>query len=108
MKINRIPLCFHNTINGDLIIRQIEIKYLYLRTKFFPMSKATILKEEPNKIDFEDFKKEVLADFRLASISREASLLGRREVLTGDRKSTRLNSSHVRISYAVFCLKKKK
>src|SRR5690554_2033478 len=27
---------------------------------------------------------------------------------TGDRKSTRLNSSHVRISYAVFCLKKKK
>src|SRR3989442_9494687 len=27
---------------------------------------------------------------------------------TLDRKSTRLNSSHVRISYAVFCLKKKK
>src|SRR5437868_10259953 len=26
----------------------------------------------------------------------------------GDRKSTRLNSSHVSISYAVFCLKKKK
>src|SRR5690606_41999359 len=29
-------------------------------------------------------------------------------VLEGDRKSTRLNSSHVKISYAVFCLKKKK
>src|SRR5699024_12127386 len=28
-------------------------------------------------------------------------------VLIGDRKSTRLNSSHVSISYAVFCLKKK-
>src|SRR5207253_3290682 len=28
--------------------------------------------------------------------------------LAGDRKSTRLNSSHVAISYAVFCLKKKK
>src|SRR5207302_9667474 len=27
---------------------------------------------------------------------------------SGDRKSTRLNSSHVKISYAVFCLKKKK
>src|SRR5690625_6719563 len=26
--------------------------------------------------------------------------------ITGDRKSTRLNSSHVAISYAVFCLKK--
>src|SRR5699024_11348909 len=30
------------------------------------------------------------------------------KVLTRDRKSTRLNSSHVSISYAVFCLKKKK
>src|SRR3989442_8145923 len=29
---------------------------------------------------------------------------GMQVVLTGDRKSTRLNSSHVRISYAVFCL----
>src|SRR2546427_4934029 len=29
-------------------------------------------------------------------------------VLVGDRKSTRLNSSHSQISYAVFCLKKKK
>src|SRR5699024_11584772 len=30
------------------------------------------------------------------------------DVGLGDRKSTRLNSSHVSISYAVFCLKKKK
>src|SRR5690349_22572329 len=30
------------------------------------------------------------------------------ELMPGDRKSTRLNSSHVEISYAVFCLKKKK
>src|SRR5690606_39690017 len=30
------------------------------------------------------------------------------KVLHLDRKSTRLNSSHVKISYAVFCLKKKK
>src|SRR5438045_5280981 len=29
------------------------------------------------------------------------------EKLSGDRKSTRLNSSHLGISYAVFCLKKK-
>src|SRR5256885_11481060 len=38
--------------------------------------------------------------------------LGRRdgepEAGLGDRKSTRLNSSHLVISYAVFCLKKKK
>src|SRR3712207_6951297 len=30
------------------------------------------------------------------------------EILIKDRKSTRLNSSHANISYAVFCLKKKK
>src|SRR5258707_5756995 len=30
------------------------------------------------------------------------------QALPGDRKSTRLNSSHANISYAVFCLKKKK
>jgi len=30
------------------------------------------------------------------------------ELISSDRKSTRLNSSHVKISYAVFCLKKKK
>src|SRR3712207_7256712 len=30
------------------------------------------------------------------------------ELRRGDRKSTRLNSSHANISYAVFCLKKKK
>src|SRR5436309_4560145 len=33
--------------------------------------------------------------------------LQQRHRLRGDRKSTRLNSSHVKISYAVFCLKKK-
>src|SRR3989442_9414070 len=40
---------------------------------------------------------------RIAQLKARGVLL--KEV---DRKSTRLNSSHVRISYAVFCLKKKK
>src|SRR5690625_6452220 len=34
--------------------------------------------------------------------------LGIKNIANKDRKSTRLNSSHVAISYAVFCLKKKK
>src|SRR3712207_8179578 len=38
------------------------------------------------------------ASFQLAGISQKG---------TSDRKSTRLNSSHANISYAVFCLKKK-
>src|SRR5438477_2105156 len=39
-------------------------------------------------------------------VSEQVSGLAR--VVRGDRKSTRLNSSHMSISYAVFCLKKKK
>src|SRR5262245_65085618 len=39
---------------------------------------------------------------------RCALLLGGQLIRGGDRKSTRLNSSHLGISYAVFCLKKKK
>src|SRR5436309_10332492 len=39
---------------------------------------------------------------KFGSPERYKSIAGR------DRKSTRLNSSHVKISYAVFCLKKKK
>src|SRR5690606_41954567 len=40
-----------------------------------------------------------------ARLERQGDLSER---LRKDRKSTRLNSSHVKISYAVFCLKKKK
>src|SRR5438034_6864587 len=39
---------------------------------------------------------------------RDAPALRGRAAEGGDRKSTRLNSSHTVISYAVFCLKKKK
>src|SRR5690625_6236995 len=41
-------------------------------------------------------------------LNRFRSTKTRNEILQKDRKSTRLNSSHVAISYAVFCLKKKK
>src|SRR5699024_11863908 len=50
-----------------------------------------------------DCKWHVLPEFRPHFWSDHASHLCDR-----DRKSTRLNSSHVSISYAVFCLKKKK
>src|SRR3712207_7338435 len=38
----------------------------------------------------------------------DAAQVGDDDALRADRKSTRLNSSHANISYAVFCLKKKK
>ena len=42
--------------------------------------------ETNNKLTFEDFKKEVLSDYKIAVTSRECSYLGRREVLTGKAK----------------------
>src|SRR5256885_14685728 len=51
-------------------------------------------------------------EHRLAGLADASGELGRAglslAVEGGDRKSTRLNSSHLVISYAVFCLKKKK
>src|SRR5688572_31890200 len=47
-------------------------------------------------------------DFIAGSIGEEWGFIGITFVVLADRKSTRLNSSHSQISYAVFCLKKKK
>src|SRR5256885_2542951 len=44
---------------------------------------------------------------QIAAAALEAHSAGA-AICSGDRKSTRLNSSHLVISYAVFCLKKKK
>ena len=43
-------------------------------------------KQNKKSLALEDFKKEVLQDYKIARISRECSLLGRREVLTGKAK----------------------
>ena len=42
--------------------------------------------QSETEISFEDFKAQVLNDYRIAVTSRECSLLGRREVLTGKAK----------------------
>src|SRR5256885_3312096 len=47
------------------------------------------------------------AEHHLAIDTRHQVALARPQHLPRDRKSTRLNSSHLVISYAVFCLKKK-
>src|SRR5258705_9829008 len=48
------------------------------------------------------------ADRRTRAAGRQARRQPAEEAREQDRKSTRLNSSHLGISYAVFCLKKKK
>ena len=48
------------------------------------MNQSTI--EQDQKLSFEHFRNEVLRDYRICCESREASLLGRKEVLTGKAK----------------------
>jgi pyruvate/2-oxoglutarate/acetoin dehydrogenase E1 component/TPP-dependent pyruvate/acetoin dehydrogenase alpha subunit len=51
------------------------------------MAKENVMSTEAQGVTtFEDFKNEILNDYRIACESREASLLGRREVLTGKAK----------------------
>lgn len=50
------------------------------------MGKSQTKQSVKNNISFDDFKAEVLKDYELAVSSREASLIGRREVLTGKAK----------------------
>ena len=49
------------------------------------MAKKSVI-ETQTSVDFETFKENVINDYKLATLSREASLLGRREVLTGKAK----------------------
>ena len=49
-----------------------------------PLSKIFMqLKNNKNSISFQEFKDEILDDYRTAFVSRECSIIGRREVLTG-------------------------
>src|SRR5690606_40598706 len=81
-------------------------KYLVLLQ---PFSKESEINQFLNRIDTLD-----VTELNLFSIKEklknndEIPLKLMDKVAKEDRKSTRLNSSHVKISYAVFCLKKKK
>src|SRR5882672_11100021 len=49
-------------------------------------SSSGLIMTDPAKLSFDRFREEVLKDFRVVCISRETSLLGRKEVLTGKAK----------------------
>src|SRR3712207_8963075 len=71
-----------------------------------------VLHEMTHALQFEGYPwlRAHLGELLESLIAPLADRLGVRETLKrlSDRKSTRLNSSHANISYAVFCLKKKK
>src|SRR2546430_12826914 len=71
------------------------------RSTLFPYT--TLFRSSAEGFRKADFEVQMLYGIQRAEQERLAS-----EGCTSDRKSTRLNSSHSQISYAVFCLKKKK
>src|SRR2546430_9399524 len=79
------------------------------RSTLFPYT--TLFRSRPRGPEHEAAPGQVEID--LGSLEHRRRHLGRHEappdqLVQLDRKSTRLNSSHSQISYAVFCLKKKK
>src|SRR5437870_8323855 len=74
------------------------------RSTLFPYT--TLFRSPPGK-KWPTLRVRTTTSTRTASPRRTRGSLRFRGAVTGDRKSTRLNSSHVAISYAVFCLKKK-
>src|SRR2546430_11240707 len=91
------------------MIRRPPRSTLFPYTTLFRSSKVTdvislIFGEHSHYID--DFNEIAYTDIfeHLSGLAGEKKT----RIWKGDRKSTRLNSSHSQISYAVFCLKKKK
>src|SRR5690625_6543579 len=72
---------------------------------------SSLVTNEGRGIDIEAVERWAEQIARLHAQGREVVLVSSGAIAEGmarlDRKSTRLNSSHVAISYAVFCLKKK-
>src|SRR3712207_8234609 len=77
-------------------------------TEIYTLSLTTLFRSRGKKTDYRDCRAllEHLRTGSLVTIWRPDAAT--REIRQLDRKSTRLNSSHANISYAVFCLKKKK
>src|SRR5256885_6229830 len=73
------------------------------RSTLFPYT--TLFRSAPGTLGARELRIDSAADDRMDERQRSAGLQDPR---SRDRKSTRLNSSHLVISYAVFCLKKKK
>src|SRR3712207_6965578 len=79
------------------------------RSTLFPYTTLfrSLLREEHGEVSSDDLPRRVALEGLRAGVPRRHAPFGIEEIDRVDRKSTRLNSSHANISYAVFCLKKK-
>src|SRR5688572_31091065 len=77
------------------------------RSTLFPTRRSSDLVEEPTRFGFVDPSGGPIGDAPFEEPEGQRGPPGEFYFGFLDRKSTRLNSSHSQISYAVFCLKKK-
>src|SRR5699024_11528931 len=102
-----ITSCCNRSASISLAMRNpgsISSKYAYC---------FTISKQKECNVEMDDFCNKESCFFRWSDVGFSANAFSsanpiRLRISCADRKSTRLNSSHVSISYAVFCLIKKK
>src|SRR5947209_14287193 len=102
-------------MHSDYIANSIFLYYLYRTHRdlhSFPTRRSSDLVVILDAANGHEIQRVTTDDSSAAPIWSPAgdaiAFLQTTSVVTRDRKSTRLNSSHANISYAVFCLKKKK
>src|SRR5204863_9187347 len=101
------------TIFFLLMIRRPPRSTLFPYTTLFRSYDGGVYRLEDALVDLEDASvqrppAQVLPAVEIWIEGQTMTRIAMLEARRRDRKSTRLNSSHVEISYAVFCLKKKK
>src|SRR5690625_5719079 len=112
---NAVMRAVDQTKNNDGIIVNFAFNYGG-RDDILQAIRKVVREVQDKKIDIDHVDEELFQHFLYTKELPDPELLirtgGEKRIsnflLWQDRKSTRLNSSHVAISYAVFCLKKKK
>src|SRR3712207_7310305 len=90
------------------MIRRPPRSTLFPYTTLFRSGREAAAAGAEEAVDRHEERREQERPDQEAHRPRRKDLPERHEAVGADRKSTRLNSSHANISYAVFCLKKKK
>src|SRR3712207_8110474 len=90
--------------SSPIVILKVEDENRYLPIWIGQPEARSILM----KLQNQEFSRPLTHDLAVNLVSELGGSMEKVTVTELDRKSTRLNSSHANISYAVFCLKKKK
>src|SRR5690606_40697351 len=104
---------FYKFLKGTITLSELE-QWLYNHEELEEILGKSVYfelisRDYKNKYALEDTKKQIKGLINIGFFEQERIINSLEKLIDtseGDRKSTRLNSSHVKISYAVFCLNK--